>query len=111
MAIKVYPIANTSVKYYVEKEKGDTTNSFYFMPQVVITPTIEGYEYDLVDNGFKQMKKITTQSLPKEHPGTLTHKIWGYELYALLKYISGVEQGATNNFDTVPLFDMNNTTS
>ena len=94
-----------SLKYYVKKEKEDTTNSFYFMPQVVITPTIEGYEYDLVDNGFKQMKKITTQSLPKEHPGTLTHKIWGYELYALLKYISGVEQGATNNFDTVPLFD------
>ena len=94
-----------SLKYYVKKEKEDTTNSFYFMPQVVITPTIEGYEYDLVDNGFKQMKKITTQSLPKEHPGTLAHKIWGYELYALLKYISGVEQGATNNFDTVPLFD------
>ena len=94
-----------SLKYYVKKEKEDTTNSFYFMPQVVITPTIEGYEYDLVDNGFKQMKKITTQSLPKEHPGTLTHKIWGYELYALLKYISGVEQGVTNNFDTVPLFD------
>ena len=94
-----------SLKYYVKKEKEDTTNSFYFMPQVVITPTIEGYEYDLVDNGFKQMKKITTQSLPKEHPGTLTHKIWGYELYALLKYISCVEQGATNNFDTVPLFD------
>lgn len=94
-----------SLKYYVKKEKEDATNSFYFMPQVVITPTIEGYEYDLVDNGFKQMKKITTQPLPKEHPGTLTHKIWGYELYALLKYISGVEQGATNNFDTVPLFD------
>ena len=100
-----------SLKYYVKKEKEDATNSFYFMPQVVITPTIEGYEYDLVDNGFKQMKKITTQSLPKEHPGTLTHKIWGYELYALLKYISGIEQGATNNFDTVPLFDMNNATS
>lgn len=95
-----------SLKYYVKKEKEDTTNSFYFMPQVVITPTIEGYEYDLVDNGFKQMKKITTQSLPKEHPGTLTHKIWGYELYSLLKYISGVEQGATNNFDTVPLFEI-----
>ena len=95
-----------SLKYYVKKEKEDTTNSFYFMPQVVITPTIEGYEYDLVDNGFKQMKKITTQSLPKEHPGTLTHKIWGYELYALLKYISGIEQGATNNFDTVPLYEI-----
>ena len=95
-----------SLKYYVKKEKEDTTNSFYFMPQVVITPTIEGYEYDLVDNGFKQMKKITTQSLPKEHPGTLAHKIWGYELYSLLKYISGVEQGATNNFDTVPLFEI-----
>ena len=94
-----------SLKYYVKKEKEDTTNSFYFMPQIVITPTIEGYEYDIVDNGFKQMKKITTQSLPKEHPGTLTHKIWGYELYALLKYISGVDQGVTNNFDTVPLFD------
>ena len=100
-----------SLKYYVKKEKEDTTNSFYFMPQIVITPTIEGYEYNIVDNGFKQMKRITTQSLPKEHPGTLTHKIWGYELYALLKYISGVDQGATNNFDTVPLFDMNNTTS
>ena len=58
------------------------------MPQIVITPTVEGYEYDLVDNGFKQMKKITTQSLPKEHPGTLAHKIWGYELYSLLKYFS-----------------------
>ena len=98
-----------SLKYYVKKEKEDTingTNNFYFMPQIVITPTIEGYEYDLVDNGFKQMKKITTQSLPKEHPGTLAHKIWGYELYALLKYISGIEQGATNNFDTVPLFEI-----
>ena len=94
-----------SLKYYVKKEKEDTTNSFYFMPQVVITPTIEGYEYDFVDNGFKQLKKITTQPMSKEHPGTLTHKIWGYELYALLKYISGIKQGATNNFDTIPLFD------
>lgn len=95
-----------SLKYYVKKEKEDTTNSFYFMPQIVITPTIEGYEYDLVDNGFKQMKKIVNEPLlPKEHPGTLAHKIWGYELYALLKYISGIEQGATNNFDTVPLFN------
>ena len=93
-----------SLNYYVEKERNN--NWFYFMPQCVTMPTVESLEYDLVDCGVKQMKQVTkVNQMPKEHPGTLTHKIWGYELYALLKYISGVEQGATNNFDTVPLFD------
>lgn len=93
-----------SLNYYIQKER--TTDWFYFMPQCVTMPTVEALEYELVDCGIKQMKQVTkVNQLPKEHPGTLTHKIWGYELYALLKYISGVEQGATNNFDTVPLFD------
>ena len=93
-----------SLNYYVEKERNN--NWFYFMPQCVTMPTVESLEYDLVDCGVKQMKQVTkVNQMPKEHPGTLTHKIWGYELYALLKYISGIGQGATNNFDTVPLFD------
>ena len=56
-------------------------------------------------NDIISMVKDTTQKIDD----LVTHKIWGYELYALLKYISGIEQGVTNNFDTVPLFD--NTTT
>ena len=96
----------TSLNYYTQRERENTDNTFYFMPQVVTMPTVESLEYDLVDCGVKMMKQPSkVNQLPKEHPGTLTHKIWGYELYALLKYISGIEQGVTNNFDAVPLFD------
>ena len=99
-----------SLKHYTQRERENADNTFYFMPQVVTMPTVEALEYDLVDCGVKMMKQPTkVNQLPKEHPGTLAHKIWGYELYALLKYISGIEQGVTNNFNEVPLFD--NTTS
>ena len=95
-----------SLNYYTQRERENADNTFYFMPQVVTMPTVESLEYDLVDCGVKMMKQPTkVNQLPKEHPSTLTHKIWGYELYALLKYISGIEQGVTNNFDTVPLFN------
>ena len=101
-----------SLNHYTQRERENNDNTFYFMPQIVTMPTVESLEYDLVDCGVKMMKQPTkVNQLPKEHPGTLAHKIWGYELYALLKYISGIEQGVTNNFDTVPLFDMNDTTS
>lgn len=94
-----------SLKYYMQKERDN--DWFHFMPQVVTMPTVEALEYELVDCGVKQMKQVTkVNQLPREHPGTITHKIWGYELYALLKYISGMQQqGVTNNFNTVPLFD------
>ena len=95
-----------SLNHYTQRERENNDNTFYFMPQIVTMPTVEALEYDLVDCGVKMMKQPTkVNQLPKEHPGTLTHKIWGYELYALLKYISGIEQGVTNNFDTVPLFN------
>ena len=95
-----------SLNHYTQRERENKDNTFYFMPQCVTMPTVESLEYDLVDCGVKMMKQPTkVNQLPKEHPGTLTHKIWGYELYALLKYISGIEQGVTNNFNEVPLFN------
>lgn len=83
-----------SLKYYIDKEKKN--DWFFFMPQCVTMPTVEALEYDLVDCGVKQMKQVTKlNQLPKEHPSTLTHKIWGYELYALLKYISAINSETT----------------
>lgn len=72
-------------KYFTDKAKH--TDWLFYMPQPVITPTVEGYEYEEVPIGTQTVKMVTNQSLPKEHPGTHTHAIWGYELYCLLKYI------------------------
>lgn len=83
------------MKYWSNVEKTKAINNFYYFPQNVITPTIEGYEYDEIDVGFRKMKRITNQPMPKEHAGTYTHKIWGYELYALLKYISAINSDTT----------------
>ena len=87
--------------YVLEQDK--INDWLFYLPQMVLTPTVEGVEYDLVETGVKTMKRVTTQSLPKEHPGTHTHKIWGYELYALLKFIKAQEQGLDTNEITVAL--------
>ena len=91
------------LKHWTKTEREKTLENYYYFPQNVITPTIEAYEYNEIDVGFKKMKRITNQSMPKEHPGTYCHKIWGYELYALLKYIAGKEQNVTTNEVTVTL--------
>ena len=89
---------------WVAKEKQNSDKWFYFMPQCVTMPSIESFEYDTVMCGTKEMKRVTSQALPREHPGTHTHRIWGYELYCLLKYISANMQGiAVSNEVTVTL--------
>ena len=95
----------TSLNYYTQRERENKDDTFYFMPQVVTMPTVEALEYDLVDCGVKMMKQPSKiNQLPKEHPSTLTHKIWGYELYAMLKYIFCKDnEGVTTNEVTVTL--------
>ena len=78
---------------WTAKEKQNSDKWFYFMPQCVTMPSIEAFEYDTVMCGTKEMKRVTKQALPREHPGTHTHQIWGYELYCLLKYIAANMQG------------------
>ena len=92
------------LKHWVSVENNRDIEDFYIMPQNVITPTVEGYEWEEIDVGFAKLKKITGQSMPKEHPGTGTHKIWGYELYALLKFIQNENNtNATTNVVSVSL--------
>lgn len=92
------------LRNWVAKEKQNSDKWFYFMPQCVTMPSIEAFEYDTVMCGTKEMKRVTSQALPREHPGTHTHRIWGYELYCLLKYISANMQGITvSNEVTVTL--------
>ena len=89
---------------WTAKEKQNSDKWFYFMPQCVTMPSIESFEYDTVMCGTKEMKRVTSQALPREHPGTHTHQIWGYELYCLLKYIAANMQGITvSNEVTVTL--------
>ena len=89
---------------WTAKEKQNSDKWFYFMPQCVTMPSIESFEYDTVMCGTKEMKRVTSQALPREHPGTHTHQIWGYELYCLLKYIVANMQGiAVSNEVTVTL--------
>lgn len=77
-------------KYFIEKEKSGEDNNFYLYPLHWITPTLDALEYSEVEvlGSDKKLKRITTQAMPYIHPGTNCHKIWGYELYALLKYIA-----------------------
>lgn len=92
------------MKYWTKAEREKSLSNYYYFPQNVITPTIEAYEYTEIDAGFKKMKKITNQPMPKEHPGTYCHKIWGYELYALLKYIAAENtENITTNVVSVTL--------
>ena len=89
---------------WTAKEKQNSDKWFYFMPQCVTMPSIEAFEYDTVMCGTKEMKRVTSKALPREHPGTHTHRIWGYELYCLLKYIAANMQGiAVSNEVTVTL--------
>ena len=87
--------------YVLEQDK--INDWLFYLPQMVLMPTVESVEYDLIPCGTRTLKRCTTQGLPKEHPGTATHQIWGYELYAILKYIKAKEQGLASNEVTVTL--------
>ena len=87
--------------YVLEQDK--INDWLFYLPQMVLMPTVESVEYDLIPCGTRTLKRCTTQGLPKEHPGTETHQIWGYELYAILKYIKAKEQGLASNEVTVTL--------
>ena len=107
MAVRNEHLNNwTAVERGEASANGRTYDNIYYMNLPVITPTIESYDYYEVDCGIKTMKQVTklAQNVVA-HPGTRTHYIWGYELYALLKFIQATENDATNNFDEVPLYD------
>ena len=94
----------TKSRYWSKYEQYN--DDVYIFPITWITPTVEGWEWDeyKLGNSNKIIKRATTQPLPKEHPGTFTHSIWGYELYSLLKYI-GIKDidGLTSNEETITL--------
>ena len=80
---------------------------FYLLPQIAITPTGEGYEFVECNAGAETIKMVTkTEQMADIHPGYPAHKIWGNELYAILKYISAKRKaGVITNFNEVPLVD------
>ena len=81
--------------YLTEQEK--LNDLLYVMPQMLIQPTVEGLSYEEVDCGVKIMKRPNKiNQLASIHPGTITHKIWGYEMYCLLKYIFRSSDTTTN---------------
>lgn len=83
------------LKYFTEQEK--INDWLYVMPQMLIQPTVEGLSYEEVDCGVKTMKQPNKiNQLASIHPGTITHKIWGYEMYCLLKYIFRSSDTTTN---------------
>ena len=56
------------------------------MPQYVSTPTVDGFEsrdYQLC-NGKTMKMYIDENQMINVHPSTVTHKNWGYDLYAML---------------------------
>lgn len=91
-------------RYWTKYEQYN--DDVYIFPITWLTPTVEGWEWDeyKVGNSDKIIKRATTKPLPKEHPGTFTHSIWGYELYSLLKYIGIKDKdGLTSNEETITL--------
>lgn len=70
-------------------ENGRTYEHVYYVPQPVVTPTMDGYEPDQVmaDNGIRQLKRITSQGMPTEHPGRAAHLAWAIQLYGMLSDI------------------------
>ena len=78
-----------ALRYWANYEKQHPNEEIYAFPQYVITPTIEGFEnigYD-IGNGDKLKMMIKQNQMLDAHPSTFTHKVWGCELYAMLKYI------------------------
>lgn len=105
------PLANEKVSSrieqleYWENYRNNVDFEFYLLPQIAITPTGEGYEFVDCDAGVETIKMATkTEQMAEIHPGLPTHKIWGYELYALLKFIGAKRKaGVVTNFDEVPI--------
>ena len=90
---------------YWENYRDTADFEFYLLPQIAITPTGEGYEFVNCDAGVETIKMATkTEQMAEIHPGLPTHKIWGYELYALLKFIGAKRKvDVVTNFDEVPI--------
>ena len=100
------PIRLKSLKYWNEVEKSGKYRNVYAMPQYVCTPTVDGFEsrdYQLC-NGKTMKMYIDENQMINVHPSTVTHKNWGYELYAMLKYLFCKDnEGVTTNEVTVTL--------
>ena len=93
-------------KYWLKYENEHQDENFYYFPQSWMTPTVDALEYDeyTIPGLNKTVKGLTTQPMPKEHPGTATHDLWGYGLYTLLKYISiRMTEGYTTNEKEITL--------
>ena len=90
---------------YWENYRDNADFEFYLLPQIAITPTGGGYEFVDCNAGAETIKMVTkTDQMAEIHPGYPAHKIWGNELYALLKYISAKRKaGVKTNFNEVPL--------
>ena len=90
---------------YWENYRDNADFEFYLLPQIAITPTGEGYEFVECNAGAETIKMVTkTEQMAEIHPGYPAHKIWGNELYAILKYISAKRKaGVITNFNEVPL--------
>ena len=76
-----------NVKYW-NQHASDFTN-FYLLPEFNITPTIAAFKWKEVPINYYAYDHQDSGGTNYEgaHPYKTAHTIWGYELYALVKYI------------------------
>lgn len=94
------------LKYWKNAELTKKYDNLYYFPLPVVTPTVEGLEHIVAEdgNGKKVKMMIKEEQMATIHPGTYCHKNWGYELYSLLKYIFSKDvENITTNEVTVTL--------
>jgi lysophospholipase L1-like esterase len=67
----------------------NTDSNLFILPQYNITPTIESFKYKDVNPNIKAYDHYDGNGTAYgwAHPYKTAHIVWGYELYALVKYI------------------------
>lgn len=76
----------TNVQNWKEFLSTNTDQRLFVMPEYNITPTVWSYKWEDVD-GCGRTQYLTKNEFGGAHPYKPAHFVWGYELYALYKYI------------------------